>query len=577
MSSRLVNHHHYEFGPFLVDPQDRLLLRNKRLLPLPPKVFDTLAVFVEHSGYLLEKNELLNRIWPDTIVEEGNLTQAVYTLRKVLGCGPDGRPYIETIPRRGYRFVADVRKVEPSEASASQRSLAVIPFRTLGTEADEYLQVGMANAMITKLSNIPQITVRPTTAVLKYAGHQSDPLTIGRELGVDSLLEGTIERSEDRIRVSVQLLRLSDGVPLWGETIEEQFTNIFALEDSISEQVARVLKLKLSGEEKEKLTKHYTDNVKAYQLYLRGRCLLDKRIEVDMKKSITYFDQAIDLDSDYAPAYTGLAHAHFLLGVYRSCPPKDAFPKAQASAKRALEIDDQLVEARACLAYVKACYDWDWVTAENEFRTALELNPNYATGHIWYSDYLSAVGRLDEALAEVDLALELDSLSLINNLNLALHLYFGRQYERAIEQLQRTLELDPYYALAHWTLGTAYTQQEKYQEAIEEFRKAAHLSGRSPLMLASLGRVYALSGQRDKARKSLNELINLSAQRYVSPYDIGTIHAGLGEEDLAFEWLDLAYAERSGRLFFLKVDPYWDNLREDTRFFNLLRSVRLIV
>jgi len=271
-----------------------------------------------------------------------------------------------------------------------------------------------------------------------------------------------------------------------------------------------------------------------------------------------------------------LAHAHFLLGVYRSCPPTEAFPKAQAAAERALQIDNELVEARACLAYVKACYDWDWVEAEKEFRTALEFNPNYATGHIWYSDYLSALGRMDEALAEVDLALELDSLSLINNLNLALHLYFGRQYERAIEQLQRTLELDPYYALAHWTLGTAYTQQERYDEAVDEFRTAVQLSGGSPLTLATLGRVYALSGQSDEARKLLNELMNLSAQRYVSPCDIAIIHAGLGEKDLAFEWLDQAFAERSGRLFFLKVDPYWDNLRADSRFANLQKSVGLI-
>jgi DNA-binding winged helix-turn-helix (wHTH) protein/Tfp pilus assembly protein PilF len=574
MSSRLVNHH-YEFGPFSVDPRDRLLLRDKRLLPLPPKVFDTLAVFVEHSGDLLEKNELLNRVWPDSIVEEGNLTQAVYALRKVLGRGPDGRPYIETIPRRGYRFVADVRKVEPGEASLLVRSLAVLPFRSLGPEADQYLQIGMANAMITKLSNIPQITVRPTSVVLKYAGHQSDPLTIGRELGVDSLLEGTIERFEDRIRVTVQLLRLRDGAPLWGEMIEEQFTNIFAVEDSISEQVTRVLKVKLSGEEKKKLTKRYTENVKAYQLYLRGRCLLDKRVELEMNKSISYFNQAIELDPEYALAYSGLAHANFLLGVYRSCPPKDAFPKAQAAAERALEIDDQLVEARACLAYMKACYDWNWLEAEKDFRLALELNPNYATGHIWYSDYLSAVGRFDEALAEVDLALELDSLSLINNLNLALHLYFGRQYDRAIEQLQRTLELDPYYALARWSLGRTYTQQARYQEAIDEFRKAVHLSGRSPLTLAALAHVYALSGQSDKATKLLHELENRSTDRYVSPYDIATIHAGLGAEDLAFEWLDRAYEERSGRLFFLKVDPYWDGLRKDVRFTKLLESVGL--
>ncbi len=567
----------YEFGPFLVDSSERLLLRNNQLFPLPPKVFETLLIFVQHNGHVLDKDELLNRVWPNTVVEESNLTQAVYALRKALGQRPDGHPYIETIPRRGYRFMAEVREVRQGASGLPLRSLAVLPFKSLGIEANEYFEVGMANALITKLSNIPQITIRPTSAVLKYAGHQSDALSIGRELDVDSVLEGTIERYEDRIRVNVQLTRLRDHAPLWGEMFEEQFTNIFAVEDSISEQVTRVLKLKLSGEEKKQLTKRYTESVKAYQAYLRGRYFWDKRTEEGMVKSISYFEEAIETDPAYAQAYSGLADAHLLLGAYRARPPRETFPKAKAAAVTALEIDDQLAEAHSSLAYVKACYDWDWSGAEEEFRRALELNPNYAIAHIWYSDYLSAVGRFDEALAEVERALELDSLSLISNLNLALPLYFARQYGRAIEQLQKTLELDPNYALGHWSLGRAYRQEGKFDEAIAELHKAVSLSGKSPLMLAALGRAFAVSGETEKARKILAELKKVSRQRYVSPYDIATVYVGLGEKDQAFESLNEAFEERSGRLLFLKVDPYWDGVRSDPRFLSVLDRVGLTV
>jgi DNA-binding winged helix-turn-helix (wHTH) protein/Tfp pilus assembly protein PilF len=565
----------YEFGPFRLDPRDRLLLRNEVIVALPPKVFETLLVFVQHSGHLLNKDELLSHIWPETIMEESNLTQAVYALRKALGQRLDGHHYIETIPRRGYRFVADVREIVQADASRLVRSLAVLPFRSLGTESSEYLRLGMANALITKLSNIQQITVRPTSAVLKYAGNEADPVTVGRELGVDSVLDGTIERSDDRIRVTVQLMRSGDGAAIWGETFDEQFTNIFGVEDSISEQVTRVLQLRLSGEEKRQLTKRYTENVRAYQAYLKGRYFWEKRTEEGMEKSIAFFEEAIDVDPSYALAYAGLADAHFLLGVYRARPPRETFPKAQAAAAKALELDSELAEAQCCLAYMKACYDWDWLGAEREFKRALELNPNYVTGHIWYSDYLSALGRFDEALAQVERALEMDQLSLISNLNLALPLYFARQYDRAIEQLHKTLELDQNYALGHWSLGRAYRQQGRYEEAIAELQKAVNLSGMSPLMVAALGRGYAVAGRSDEARKIINELEQLSGQRYISPYDIATIYLGLGERDQAFSWLDQAREERAGRLFFLKVDPYLDSLRPDPRFSALLHSVNL--
>jgi tetratricopeptide (TPR) repeat protein len=373
----------------------------------------------------------------------------------------------------------------------------------------------------------------------------------------------------------VQIVRSSGGAPLLAEQFDEHFTNIFALEDSISERVTRALRLRLSSEEKKQITKRYTENVEAYQAYLRGRYFWDKRTEDGMKKAISYFEQAIALDPGYALALSGLADAYFLLGAYRALPPNECFPQSRRAAERALELDDTLAEAQCTLAYVKACYDWDWQAAERGFKRALAINPNYAIGHIWYSDYLSAVGRFEEALAEVRRALELDPLSLINNLNLALPHYFARQYDCAIEQLLKALELDPYSALGRWSLGQAYRQSGRYEEAIGEFSKAMQLSGQSPLVLAALGHTYALSGRMKEALKIIAELQALARQRYVSPYEIATIFAGLGEQDQAFDWLDRACRERAGRLFFLRVDPYWDGLRLDPRFTTLLQSIGL--
>ncbi|MBX3276634.1 MAG: tetratricopeptide repeat protein [Acidobacteria bacterium] len=565
----------YEFDSFQLDPRARVLLQRGRVVPLAPKVFEMLLVLVRNCGQVLSKDDLLDRVWPESIVEESNLTQSVYALRKALGARPDGESYIETIPRRGYRFAATVREIEQRDAGLGIRSLGVLPFSSLGAGSEEYLRLGVANALITRLSGIQQITVRPTSLMLKYIDRQDDLIIIGRELGVDSLLDGTIERAGDRIRVTVQLIGVADGAPLWAERFDEQFTNLLEVEDSISEQVTRALRIKLSGEEHRRMTRRSTENISAYQAYLKGRYFCERRAEDGLLKAIGFFEQAIAIDADFALAYSGLADAHFLLGVYRAHPPREVFPKAQAAAHYALALDPSLVEARSLLAYMRACYDWDWAGAEREFKQALALNPDYALARIWYSDYLSAVGRFDEALEEVQAALALDPLSLINNLNLALALYFARQYDQAIEQLERTLELDPHFALGHWSLGRAYRQQGRYDEAIEELRHAVALSGHSPLMVAALGRACAVAGRDGEARNILDSLREMALRRYVSPYDIATIHAGLGERDESFEWLDRAFEERSGRLFFLKVDPYWDGLRYEPQFKRLIARVGL--
>jgi len=473
---------HYEFGQFRLFPAERLLLRGTEAVALAPRAFDTLLLLVKHRGRILEKEALMEKMWPGAFVEENNLNQLICTLRKALGEGACGARYIETVSRRGYRFVASVKKL----SERAERN-------------DEYLEVGMADALITRLSH------------------------------------------------------------------------------TISEQVARALEIVLSGGEKHQLTKRYTGSSEAYQAYLKGRYFWNKRTEENIKKGISYFNLAIEIDPAYASPYCGLADAYLLLGFYRTWPPKQVFPKAKAAALKALEIDDTLVDAKCCLAYVRACYEWDWLGAEQEFRRILEVNPNHAMGRHWYSTLLSAFGRLDEALAEEKRALELDPLSLIVNHGLALMLYFAGQYDSAIEQLRETVELDPNFALGRWSLGRVYRQQGRYEEAMIELRKAIELSGRSPLMVAALGRTYAVSGQRDEARGILDELRRMSRQQYVSPYDIAAIYSGLREKDQTFEWLNQACEEHSGRLFYFNVDPYWDWLRSDARFVAVLRRLGLVL
>jgi DNA-binding winged helix-turn-helix (wHTH) protein/TolB-like protein/Flp pilus assembly protein TadD len=669
--------HFYDFGPFRVDALKRLLLRSGQPVQLTSKAFDTLLTLVSHSGEVLEKNELMKTLWPDTIVEENNLTQNVSTIRKALGESRSEHRYIVTIPGRGYSFVASVKEVctecdtagaasplrngggipsveserafaakasmldgaqqsahqengrlaASSELIAPERwsplrttgderhrlsprrqvlalyillfvtivtlcflwfagraahnqkpavpgSIAVLPFRLLGDEAsDEYLGSGMADALITKLSNIRQITVRPTSAVIRYAkSEKPDPLAAGRELGVDSVLEGTIQRAGDRVRVTVQLISVRESKPLWAHSFDERFTDIFTVQDSISAQVAEALTLKLTGEEQKLLAKRYTDNVEAYQSYLRGRYFLNKRNEEGLKKGIGHFTEAIEKEPGYALAYAGLADAYSVLGFYQfgTLPPEESFQRAKAAALKALELDETLSEAHASLALAKVDVDHDEAGAEREYRRAIELNPNYATAHHWYSDFLAMMDRQTEAMAEVKRALELDPLSLVINATLGERLFYARQYREAALQLRRTLEMDESFGPAHYLLGLTLEQMGMYDEAIAELNRARELSGGSPWMVAALGHTLAVAGRRAEAQKVLIELKQLSTRRHVSPYDIATVYTGLGEKTQAFEWLQKLYKGYTKRL--LKADPRMDSLRLDPRFQELYSS-----
>jgi len=458
-------------------------------------------------------------------------------------------------------------------------SIAVLPFVNQNLDPDsEYLSDGLTESIINSLTQLPNLKVIARSSVFRYKGKESDPLAVGKELGVRAVLTGRILQRGDNLMISTELLDVGDNKQLWGEQYSEKVSDLLAVQREIAKEITDNLRLKLSGPEQSRVTKHYTENPEAYQLYLKGRFYWNKRTEEGVEKGIEYFQQAVEKDPKYALAYTGIADSYSLLTMaidVGSLSPSQAIPKARAAAMKALELDDTLAEAHTSLAFIKLNYDWDWSAAETEFRRGIELNPNSANAHHWYSHYLMAMGRTNESLAESKRALELDQLSLIMNTHLGWHYFMAHQFDLAIEQLRKTIEMDPNYGLAHWYLGLAYEQSAMYAQAAAELQTAKDLLKKNVGIEAGIGRVDALSGKRAEAEKVIDELKDRSKQIYVSSYHIASIYASLGDKDRAFEWLQGAYKERSDSLVYLKVDPKMDSLRSDPRFTDLLRSVGL--
>ncbi|HEX9426040.1 MAG TPA: tetratricopeptide repeat protein [Pyrinomonadaceae bacterium] len=648
----------YEFGPFRLDPVEHILLRDNQVVALTPKAFETLALLVRSSGHLVRKEELIEWVWRDTIVEEGNLNVIIHTLRKALGDDPRKSKYIETVAKCGFRFVAEVRRRAEHQQTASDatnaypsdngakhfssqqpittspsvslspslphrlrdrrrlivfgastlvvalaatvfflwrsshrpnataaapaapvRSIAVLPFRVLSSETgDEYLSLGLADALITSLSQTRQVIVRQTEAVAKYQNTGKDPLEAGREQGVDAVLEGQVQRIGDRVRVTARLVRTSDGTSLWADRFEEKFTNIFAVEDTVAEKVARttILAMKGAGEvPTERLTKRYTENNEAYEAYLKGRYMWNKRTVDSLEKALVYFQQAIRLDPNYSLAYVGLADTYTLLSFFTLAAPSEAFPKAKAAAERALTIDNTLAEAYTALGQYKAYYEWDWNGAEDEFQKGIALNPNYPLLHHWRSLNLIAMGRMDDARSAMQRALELDPLLLITNVNLGRIDYYEGRYDQAIKQYQRALELDKNFMRTHLRLGLAYVQQRRFQEALTEYQRAREIAGETPQINAHIAYAMAVSGKTSDALWALAKLQDPAKRQYVPPFDIALVYIGLGKKDKAFEWLEKAYADHSTEMIYFKVDPVLSGLRTDPRYQDLLRRMRL--
>ena len=452
-------------------------------------------------------------------------------------------------------------------------SLAVLPFVNLSGDPEmEYLSDGITDTLINSLSQLRKLRVVPRSLTFRYKGREVDPQRVGSELDARAVLTGRVMQRGDTLLIGTELMDVAKLSQLWGAQYNRKMADIFVLQEEIAREITEKLRLQLTGDERKRLTKRATGNKEAYQLYLKGRYWLEKRTPEGFSKAIEYFQQAIAKDPTYALAYSGLADCYSFLPTFAFVPPKEAYPKAKEAALKALEIDDTLAEAHTSLALVKAYQDWDWSGGEREFQRAIALNPDYAIAHLWYGWTLANTGRVEESIAEVKRALELDPLSLNINWFLGVVYYFARQYDQAIEQYRKTLELDPNFFLPHTFLGLAYVQKSMYKEGIAELEKAVAISP-SNLSLAFLGYGYAVAGRRLEAQKVLDQLNEISKEKYVPALHRALICAGLVEKDKAFEWLEKAYEEHF--IIAIKVHPAYDPLRSDPRFADLLRRMNL--
>jgi len=661
----------YEFEEFRLDAVHLMLYQKYEEIPLAPKAVETLLALVEKRGEILSKNDLMETIWTDSIVEESNLAQYLHILRKTLGKTKDGKPFIETFRRRGYRFngevsvgdflaeakpentnqnftpihaptngeavreatsgkvvaLADwrhkpeeVEKLPEAVLPAAQitefpvakrktfpligaivfgslilalgffaftkfraetptkdtpiSTIAVLPFKPLVAEnRDEVLEMGMTDTLISRLGNNREIIVRPLSSVRKFGNLEQDALAAGRALDVEAVLDGNIQHWGDKIRVNVRLVKTADGTTLWTGTFDEKFTDIFVVQDAISSRVASALKLRLSGDEKMRLTKRATENIEAYDFYLRGRFHAQKITATDLRKAIEFYQKAIDADPNYALALAAMADVYRTLAVAAFAPSKEVCPQAKQFAQRALKIDPSLAEAHIVLGWVGFLFDWDWRAAEAELKKALELAPNNSEAHRGYAHFLSIQGRHDEAIAEGRLSRELDPLTLITATLEGQFLFYGGRDAEAIERLNKTLELDSNFWGAHAVLGRVYLRQGRFEEAVAELQTAKELSGGSTEPMMQLGYALAKSGRLQEAEAVIAELKSLAARNSVPAYIFAMIYHGLGKREEALNYLEKSYQEREAQLAFIKIDTRWDNLRSEPRFVELMRRM----
>ncbi|MBI3470464.1 MAG: winged helix-turn-helix domain-containing protein [Candidatus Solibacter usitatus] len=595
----------YRFGPFLIDTEQRLLRRGNEAVPLPPKAVDTLLALLANAGRVLKKEELLKTVWPETFVEEGGLARNISQLRKALGEGPDDIQYIETHSKLGYRFIAEVivddeatkpLPIEPPKPppipgpwklgrrtlvaaaagalalgyyaySALSRgpvlgTLVVMPLKNLsGDPAQDPFAESTTEALVTNLAKVGSLRV--------YRGPHYPSQ-------VEAILDGGVLLTGERVRVTARLVRAKTGEHIWADSYERELRDTVELQGSVAIAVVRGIQAKMTPQENQRLARVQPVTPQAYRAYVKGLFWWNKRTAEGFQRAIENFTAAIQYDPKYAPAYSGLADTYALLAStpYNAWPPREAFPRAAELARKALELDGSLAEPHASLAMVKLCYDWDAAGADREFQRALESNPGYATARHWHSHNLLAMGRLNEALAEMTRALELDPLSLPIGAGVGWCHYYTRAYDKAIEQYRKTLEMDKNYVLLHSLLGLAYDLKGSRGEAISEFATAVNLAPDNAPARAGLGHAYAVAGRMREAREQLDRLKAQSGKQYVPFIMFAYLYAGLGDKEAAFEWLRKACEERSDYMMYLKVDPTFDELRSDARFASVLRCVQ---
>jgi TolB-like protein/DNA-binding winged helix-turn-helix (wHTH) protein/tetratricopeptide (TPR) repeat protein len=652
-SARIVR-----FGVFEADLKACELRKHGFRLKLAEQPFQLLAMLLERPGEVVTREELRTRLWADdTFVDfDHGLNNAVMRVREVLLDSSEHPRYVETVPRRGYRFVAPVEQAQVSPATAitlepiedssasnasltrssssalvpaavddlvSSRtgirrwvtvphiaalafvlltglvvvlafalrtnraiatgktlehstSLVVLPLENLsGDKEQDYFADGMTDELIANLAKIRSLHVISRSTAMAYKGTRKPLSEIARELNVDAVVEGTVMRVGNRVRITAELVQVSTDHHLWADTYESQMGDVLALQNRVSSAIVNEIRINLTPEERERLARAPAVSPEAYENYLKGVYYWNKRSDENLAKAIGYFEQATQLDPQYALAYAGLSDCYAIISaeIFGTMPASEAAPKAKAAALRALELDPSLAQAQTSLATARFNYDWDWSGASEGFERAIGLNPSYATAYQRYSLYLIAMGRVQDSFAQIQKARELDPLSISINFSLGWRLYMARQYDRAIAQLQNTLEMDPTYELPHLVVGQAYEQKGEYAIAIPELKKAVELSHGTPLMVSALAHAYARSGNRKEAESLLAELQTKSKTQYVSPYYLAIVCVGLGKNDQAMDWLEKAFADRSNGLVFLKMEPELDELRSGPRFIALQQKL----
>jgi len=611
-----ADHRKLRFREFIIDLDRASLWRGEEERKLRPKSFEVLRYLAERPHRLVSKVELISALWPDSFVTDNSLVQCLLEIRRALD--DESQDLIKTVARRGYLFEADVtadpdrgaagltvteRKPRTlkrtyaraaairhplfwlgvplalaaaialavyisGRASGSNRSstLAVLPFQPVGAGSrDEYLELGMADALITRLSSVKQLIVRPTSSVRQYAG-SSDAVAAGRRLGVSAVLDGTIQRLGGHVRVSVRLVRTGDGKTLWAESYDEPFRDIFSVQDAVSTQIARALSITLTGKEMDRLNKRYTTSAEAYELYIRGRYFWGQRTMQSLQKAISYFEQSTQKDPKYALAYAGLAFCYGPMLQRYLIRVKDGLPRLEAAAGKAIEFDQDLAEGHVAMAAARF-NEWNFPGAESESKRALELNPNDSTAHMWYGYYLRSAGRRQEDQTEIQRAYELDPLNLAASVGIARQRWSTGRETEAFEQLRKTIEIDPAFPLASEALGDFHAARREYAEAIEAYRKTG-----DELQIAW---AEAAWGREDAARKTLAHFLQSQPPGLpLQEMRVAAVHTALGEKEEAFRWLERAYVEHDPLLMFLKVDERFAALRSDPRYSALLGRVR---
>jgi TolB-like protein/DNA-binding winged helix-turn-helix (wHTH) protein/Flp pilus assembly protein TadD len=621
------------FGVFEADVRTGELTKHGKRLRLQEQPFRLLAMLLERPGELVTREELSGRLWPQTIVDfDHGLNKAIGKIRGALGDSSENPRFIETVARRGYRFLADVAVVRDgqpdtmaddlatrdpgllavadagtspirssrawsvfgfglalvlaaslswilyprSQSSPAIRSLAVLPLKNLsGDSAQDYFAEGMTDELITRLAQISALRVISRTSVMTYKSARKSLPEIARELKVDAVVEGSVSRSGERVRITAQLIQVPADTHMWAQSYDEDLQDTLALQSRVARDIAEQIQVTLNRQEQAALVKSKTVNPEAYEAYLKGRYFWNKRTGDGLKKAIEYFSRSIATDPTYAEAYSGLADSYASAGdwKYGVLSPQDAFPKARAAATKALALDDSLGEAHASLAFAFDLYGWDWEAAEKEYKLAIKLKPGYATAHQWYSWHLIMMGRNNDGMSELRKAQSLDPVSLIISADIADALCVAHLYDEAVQQSRKTLEMDPNFAIGHYELGQALTQKHMYDEAIAEFQRAIELSGHSGAFDSNLGYVYAVSGRKEEAIKIVRSLEARHDQNPSAGADIALIYVGLDDQDQAMSWLNKAFEARFKASILLR--PAFDSLRSDARFQDLLRRIGL--